>query len=82
AVRYLQLHDTATALSGGEVPKYSFPIPAGTATAPAIQKFEQNFFTDAGISFTTGITFAISTTYATFTDSATASEHVVVAHYV
>src|SRR4051794_12341550 len=36
AIRYFQLHNRATALSGGETPIVSVPIPAGTANNPGV----------------------------------------------
>jgi hypothetical protein len=82
AVRYFQLHNKATAPAATEVPIYSFPVPAGTATVPAVLVLDDSFFLKAGHNFATGIGWAISTTYATFTDSATNTEHVAVIHYI
>jgi hypothetical protein len=82
AVRYLQLHNKATAPVATDVPLLSFIIPAGTATAPARLTLGNNFFTTAGVNFATGIGWAISTTYGTFTDSATATDHILNLLYV
>ncbi len=77
AVRYLQLHNATAKPAGGATPIMSFPIPI----TGSVQLGEQ-FFTLAGIRFSTGITWAISTTVATFTDSATASDHTVHSAYI
>lgn len=82
AVRYFQLHNKASAPAGTDVPIYSFPIPAGTSTAPSVLQLGPSFWTVAGKYFSTGIGWAISTTYATFTDSATNTEHVALVHYI
>lgn len=72
AVRYLQIYNSTGSTSG--TPVAVFPIPAGSATAPAIQTFGDTFFTRDGVYLSTGITWAISTTQATYT-AATASDH-------
>lgn len=77
AVRYLQLHNKATAPAGGDVPEYSFPIPA----SGGVVRVGEEFFGREGQYFTTGISFGISTTQNTFTDSATDSEHSTVVHW-
>lgn len=81
AVRYFQLHNKATAPAAAEVPIYSFPIPAGSATVPSVLILGHEFWTMAGKNFATGIGWAISTTYGTFT-AATASEHIAYVHYI
>lgn len=82
AVRYLQLHNKATAPAAGEAPLYVFKIPAGTANNPGTLTLDEAFFARGGAHFTTGIGFAVSTTFATFTDSATASEHIINVQYI
>jgi hypothetical protein len=82
AVRFLQLHNKATAPAGADVPLYSFKIPAGTANNPGVLVLDEAFFARGGAHFATGIGFAISTTFATFTDSATASEHIINVHHI
>lgn len=82
AVRYLQLHNKATAPAGTEVPIISVPIPAGSATVPGSLVLDQGFFGPSGLNFATGIGWAISTTAGTFTDAATAAEHTVNLLYV
>jgi len=82
AVRYLQLHNKASAPAAAEVPLISYPIPAGTAAVPGVLMLDNNFFTDAGINFSTGIGWAVSTTFATFTDSATNTEHFIMVTYI
>lgn len=75
AVRYLQLHNKASAPTEGEKPVASFPIPAGTALIPGTLLINNDFFNSDY--FSAGISWAISTTGSTFTDAATASEHFV-----
>lgn len=82
AVRYFQLHNKASAPAATEVPIYSFPVPAGSATVPGVLMVGVDFFTEAGYYFSTGIGWAISTTYGTFTDSATNTEHIPIIHYI
>ena len=73
AVRYFQFYNstgsTATVL-------FSFPIPAGTSTAPARLTLGDTFFGNNGYCMSTGITWGISTTVATYT-AATNTDHVV-----
>lgn len=75
AVRYLQLHKTATTPAGGAVPQWSIPIPPAVGGVPGIAGWDSNDFTMMGVNSTAGWAFAISTTHGTFTNSATASEH-------
>lgn len=81
AARYFQLFNKATAPAGGDVPIYSFKIPAGTANNPGTKTLGRDFFTQAGKYFSTGIGWAVSTTYATFTDGGTNTEHIAHVHY-
>lgn len=81
AVRYLQLHNKATAPAAADIAQVSIPIPAGTTTQPAYVELSSPWF-GAQEYFTTGIGFAISTTDTTFTDLATASDHTVHIRYV
>lgn len=82
AIRYFQLHNTASAPSAGATPLYSIPIGGGTAGSPTLLSLDKAFFSEAGVNFSTGISWAISTTYATFTNSATATDHIAVVHYI
>lgn len=75
AVRYLQLHKTATVPAGGAVPAFSIPIPPAASGTPGVAGWSTTDFTDMGIHSTLGWAFAISTTPGTFTNSATAGEH-------
>jgi len=68
AIRYLQIHNTATTPSVGNVPYLSFPIPASST-----RQIGADFFTANGISLSTGIAFAFSTTSGTYT-AGTAAE--------
>ena len=72
-VRFLQLFDRATALSGGEVPKLSFPIAAGTAAAPGALILDSGFW-DGRVFNNLGIVYGFSTTEGTYT-AATDGEH-------
>jgi hypothetical protein len=80
AVRYFQLHNVASALSGGETPLTSIPIPAGTANNPGTLILTSEFYAPSSF-HSTGVTWAISTTNATYT-AATASDHNVIVRYV
>lgn len=77
AVRYLQIHNKASAPAAGETAIFSFVIPAGTAAAPGIVMVDDAFFGLNGYYLSTGVSWAISTTSGTFTDSATAGEHII-----
>src|SRR3954452_22829039 len=76
AVRYFQLHNVASALSGGETPITSIPIPAGTANNPGTPILMSEFYAPSSY-HGTGVTWAVSTTNATYT-AATASDHNVI----
>ena len=70
ALRYIQIHNTATTPAGGAVPLVSFPIPVTGSVF-----IDHTMLPAGGIYCATGIAFAISTTLATYTASATANEH-------
>lgn len=76
AARFIQLHNTATVPAGAAVPLVSHLVPAGTEVI-----LGEDFFSAAGLNFTTGIAFAMSTTLATYT-AATAGEGFVELHYI
>ncbi len=80
AVRYLQLHNTATVPAGGATPLRSWVIPSGTAQQPAILAISREYFANSGY-FPTGIAFAFSTTQATYT-AATAADHSIEVEYI
>jgi hypothetical protein len=83
ALVWFQIFNKASApTSPGEVPIYSFPLPAGSATVPGVVAISENFFGIAGKNFATGIAWGISSTQATFTDAGTASNYGVHVHYV
>jgi hypothetical protein len=63
--KWLQLHDVAVALAGGEVPLKSFN--AGAAAGPLPSLFQQI----GPVTFRNGLTIAISSTEATYTADAT-----------
>jgi hypothetical protein len=80
AVRYLQIHNKASAPAGTDVPIFSVPIPAGSTNAPGAVILDREFLNDYYLG--TGVSWAISTTKATFTDSATAGDHTLNGTYV
>jgi len=69
AIRYLQLHDTATTPAGAAVPKFTFKVKATDSIL-----LGGDFFTQNGMYFTLGIAYAWSTTRDSYT-AATAAEH-------
>lgn len=75
AERYLQLHNTATTPTAGDVPVFSFLVPT-----LAMIVIGSDFFTDQGLLICTqtgipvGCAFAFSTTKDTYT-AATAADH-------
>lgn len=81
AVRWLQLHNKATAPANPDAPVMSLPIPAGTANNPGVLTLDSRFFGEGGRTCSTGIAIGISTTEATFT-GATASEHNISGSYL
>lgn len=81
AIRYLQLHNKASAPSAGETATFSFPIPAGSGTAPSTVTIDRDFLGPNGHYFSTGIAVGVSTAAATFT-AATTTDHVVNGTYV
>lgn len=81
AVRYFQLHNKATAPTGGDTPVLSILISAGTATDPGVLELGKNFFLDNGFVLSTGIAVGISTTATTYT-AATTTDHTVAGMYV
>lgn len=81
AVRYLQIHNKATAPAAAETAQEYFVIPAGTATQPAVLTLGVNELAPS-IYCSTGIGWAVSTTSTAFTDSATASDHTITIRYM
>lgn len=81
AVRYIQVHNKASAPAGADTPIWSIPIPAGTANAPAIVILGADIFGPGGLSCTTGVSIGVSTTAGTFT-AATTTDHTVHGMYV
>lgn len=80
AVRYLQIHNKASAPGAGETAVASFLIPAGSGTAPGVVRVGSEFFGNNGIHLSTGIAIGISTAIDTYT-AATAGECFVTAVY-
>ena len=70
AVRYIQIHNTATTPAGGAVPVMSFAIPA----LGGDKVIDHAFLVGAGVNLATGAAMAVSTTAGTYT-AATAAEH-------
>lgn len=81
AVRYVQLHDKATAPANPDVPIMSIPISAGSATLATTLILGEEFFGKGGRECTTGIAIGVSTTGNTFT-AATASDHYISGSFV
>lgn len=81
AIRYLQVFNKATAPAGGDTAVFSFPIPAGSSTVPAVVSVARDFLGQNGHQFSTGIAVGVSTTAATFT-AATTTDHVVNGTYL
>lgn len=81
AIRYLQVFNKATAPSNGDTPIFSWAIPAGAATAPAIREIGRDFLGEGGYYLATGIAVGVSTTAATFT-AATTTDHIVNGTYI
>ena len=71
AVRYFQIFNST---GGTGTVIMSFPIPAGTSTAPSRLTLGPALFGSNGVYLSTGLTWGISTTNATYT-GATAAEH-------
>lgn len=69
AIRYLQLHNTATTPSASAVPVISIPVPASSTTV-----IGTDFFNSSGINFSNGIAFAFSTTSGTYTAGTAADQ--------
>lgn len=80
-VRYLQIHDKASAPSAGNVPVAAWPIPAGSTNAPGGVALGILEFGTAGYRCATGVAIGISTTLATYT-AATAADHILNGSYV
>ncbi len=74
AIRYLQVHNKASAPASTNVPVISLPIPAGTATVPGSLKIGRDILGEGGHYLDTGVSIGISTTEATFT-AATTTDH-------
>ena len=74
AIRYLQIHNKATAPANPDVPILSIPISAGSATLATTLILGEDFFGKGGMALATGIAIGISTTNATFT-AATTTDH-------
>ena len=83
AVRFLQIHNKASAPVSGDVPVAGgiYEIAAGSATVPATLILDDAFFGPGGMSLGLGIAIGISTTGATFT-AATTTDHVVAGRFV
>lgn len=73
AVRYLQIHNKASAPTAGETAVVSYIIPAGTTAAPGRIQLTMADFGNNGLHLSTGIALGISTAIDTFT-AATAGE--------
>lgn len=81
SVRYLQIHNKASAPSSGNAPILSFPIPGGTTDNPGILGLGREIFGQGGQYLSTGLAIGISTAEATFT-AATTTDHDYYGEYV
>jgi len=79
AVRYFQLHNTATTPAGGATAQNTWAVPAGTTDNPGILILDTAYFSPSE-RFATGIAWAISTAEATYA-AATAGDHSVRVRY-
>lgn len=75
--RWIQIHNTATTPGGAAVPRLSFYVPP----LGVCEKGMGDFFSAAGLNYSTGIAFALSTTEGTYT-AATATDHFTQLTYV
>lgn len=73
ADRFIQLHNTATTPSASDAPLYVFRVPAGGDVLVGT-----DFFTNAGVNFSTGIAFAFSTTKDTYTAGSAGDQSTIV----
>ena len=62
SARYIQIHNTSTTPSNGNVPLFSFLVPSGGATL-----IGDDFFGEQGYYCSNGIAFGFSTTETTYT---------------
>ncbi len=81
AVRWLQIHNKATAPASTNVPVLSLPIPAGTANNPGYLRLNRSDFGEGGMYLSTGVAIGISTAEATFT-AATTTDHDYYGEYI
>lgn len=75
AIRFFQLHDTATVPDASAVPAIEFPVGIG-----ALLVVGTEFFTAMGLLFDNGIAFAFSTTSGTYTAGSAADQTTQVVH--
>lgn len=80
ALRYLQFFDDGAVPASGRLAKYSFIIPAGSATGPTVLILDSTWFGQGGV-FDQGIAWGISTAAATYT-AATITDHTLLGQYV
>jgi len=81
AIRYVQVHNKASAPATNDVPILSIPISAGSATAATRLALGASDFGEAGFPCSVGVAIGISTTAATYT-AATATDHHVSGSFV
>lgn len=72
---YFQIFNKASAPATNDVPIYSFPVGAATATSPSWVIMNESFFGLSGRQFTTGISWGISSVNATYTASVDATSN-------
>lgn len=69
SARFLQLHNTATTPGAGNIPLFSFLVPAN-----GVALIDGQFFGENGKNFTTGIAYGFSTTEGTYTAGVAADQ--------
>lgn len=75
--RYFQIHNRATALSGGETPLISYPVYGNSG----LLIVGQEYLGEHGLRLSTGLTFSFSTTALTHT-AGTATDAIVEVRFV
>lgn len=81
AKRYLHIISKPTAPASGDVPTFSFPIPAGNSIQPAYVSIGQEFFGSGGSYLQFGVAVGVSTTANVF-NQASSADHTLAGLYV
>lgn len=75
AVRYIQVHNTATVPGGGAVPLLVYQVPAAVAGVSGVTAIGAEMLGLQGNNFSTGLAFAFSSTSGTYTAGAAADQN-------